>query len=157
MGNLLEWHCQLDSSGRVSLPQSCREWYSNGVVLRFWPDEGCVSGWPVSKELDASTDRATAELESLLGRQLEAPVRHTMNATDKLYLDARGRLPIPAGLRRDAGITGAVVVVAVWRYFEIWSEERWRFYLKSWQTNPWQFDKEFLFDWPELSIPSGSH
>lgn len=145
MDNLIEWHTRVDSSGRVSLPHQCREWLKDSCTLRYWPDDNCISGWPVSKELDDDNDAAWSRIEESLGRKFEAPTIHTMDAPDKLYLDSRGRLTIPQPLREQAGITGAVVVVAVWRYFEVWSEEAWRSFLEY-----WKMDKHpFLCDFPD--------
>ncbi len=73
MGNLIEWHCQVDSSGRVSLPPQCRQWYANGLVLRYWPQEGCVTGWPVDEWLDAEADQTAADIESIIGRKCGCP------------------------------------------------------------------------------------
>lgn len=145
MDNLVEWHCRVDSSGRISLPQQCREWLKDGCVLRYYPDENCIGGWPVSKQIDDDNDAFWAEMEDWLGKKLDGPVIHTADDPNKLYLDARGRLTIPTTLREQASITGAVVVIAIWRYFEVWSEKAWRSFLEYWKT-----DKHpFLGDYPD--------
>ena len=99
---LLEWHCCIDA-GRVYLPPQCQQWYSNGVVLRYWPEDKCIGAWP-AEELDDA---------------------------NKLHLDSRGRLLVPVRLRREAGIEGSAVLTCIKRYMDIFSEKSWRSYIKS--------------------------
>ncbi len=69
---MLEHHSKVDAS-RVYLPKQCREWYSNGVALRYWPEEKHISGWPVDEWLDAEADQTGADIESIIGRKLTNP------------------------------------------------------------------------------------
>lgn len=125
---LVEWHTTLDK-GRINLPRQCRQEYSNGCVLQYFPDDGSITG-----------------SVRHLGTEKYPPT-----TPYKVYLDSRGRLLIPAELRRAAGITGPAVIVAIEGLFEIRSEEAYQFHLKSCSDE--YGDREFVLDWPKL-IPS---
>jgi len=107
--DFFEWHCKVEMYGRITTPY--RKKIGERKVILFCPEERYVAGylpenagrWAVSKDKAKSTATDIVEIE----------------------LDYRGRMTIPAKLRRHAGIASTVVFLGTDEYFELWGERHW--------------------------------
>ena len=108
---LIEYYCKVERYGRITVPAPYRKEIGDRKVILFCPEEGYVAGylpenaghWVVSK------DKAKATAADIVEREL----------------DYRGRMTIPAKLRRHAGIESTVVFLGTDEYFELWGERHW--------------------------------
>lgn len=113
---------KLDPKGRLSLPPALR--LSPDIVITNHRLNG-------RNALHGYTLEAWQRLETRIERlsPLEASVqafqRFYISGGQAVELDAQGRVLIPAGLRKFAGLEAEAVVVGLGDKFEIWSAGTW--------------------------------
>ena len=118
---------RLDDKGRVILPAKFRSELAEGLVLTRGQDR-CLYAFPA------------AEFQSMHERLRQAPVTSKQardylrvflsGASDELP-DRQGRLTIPLGLRRYAGLEKDLAVIGAGSRVEIWSATAWEEYLAA--------------------------
>ncbi len=118
----------LDAKGRVFVPAKWREELAGGVVVTAG-QERCL--FVMTKE--AFTRRA-AQLEQLSSDQKANRdyKRMFFSSASEETVDRTGRMSIPAGLRRFAGLEGKeVILIGVSDRAEIWDRDSWSSYKGS--------------------------
>jgi len=118
----------LDAKGRVFLPAKWREELAGGVVVTAG-QERCL--FVMTKE---AFSRRAAQLEELSSDQKANRdyKRMFFSSASEEAVDKSGRMPIPAGLRRFAGLEGKeVVLIGVSDRAEIWDRDSWSGYKGS--------------------------
>jgi MraZ protein len=128
-----KWLNAVDAKGRVSVPASLRK-----VVTARTPDakslmlarherDTCVRGFDLSYVALAYQDmRAKQAADIAAGRPTEARFASSgtlFGSMEETAIDGSGRIILPPGLRRRAGITDAAMFLGVGETFEIWSPD----------------------------------
>ncbi|MGQ9552780.1 MAG: division/cell wall cluster transcriptional repressor MraZ [Anaerolineae bacterium] len=115
-----EYEHGVDDKGRTTLPAKLRDSLGEVVFLARGLD-GCLflhseEKWQVlTKKVGGS---------SLTNRMARALARMVFSAS-RCEVDKAGRILIPQGLRKFAGITNQVVIVGVENRVELWAPDRW--------------------------------
>lgn len=118
----------LDAKGRVFLPAKWREELA-GVVVVTAGQERCL--FVMTKE---AFSRRAAQLEALSSDQKANRdyKRMFFSSASEESVDKTGRMNIPAGLRRFAGLEGKeVMLIGVADRAEIWDKTSWSSYRES--------------------------
>lgn len=114
---------RLDDKGRLVIPARIRERLGGGFVITISPPDRCLALYP-QEAWDAFCIRLqTAEKKDDRYRRF---VRYLFGNTEEVSTDAQGRLLIPPGLRKFAGIEREVVLVGSLTRVEVWSAEAYR-------------------------------
>lgn len=113
---------KLDPKGRLSLPPGLR--LSENIVITNHRLNGrnALHGYTLE-----SWQRLESRIERLspLEASVQAFQRFYISGGQVVELDSQGRVLVPAGLRKFAGLEADVVVVGLGDKFEIWSAEVW--------------------------------
>jgi MraZ protein len=111
----------VDDRGRVAIPARYRHEFVDGAVLTMSP-EGCVEVY-APDGFDEMSNLVTVEPAThLKGRRLR---RGFFAQSWDAELDRQGRILIPAQLREDAQLNGAVVINGRRECLEVWNRDRW--------------------------------
>jgi MraZ protein len=112
----------LDDKNRLTLPAKFREHLGERVVVTAGYD-GCLYGY-AQGDWDRNADR----IGSLDGLNRESRLMQRRFFTSAVIadLDKQGRMVLPAGLLKSAGIEREVAVVGVNDHLEIWDRTAWR-------------------------------
>ena len=128
-----KWLNAVDAKGRVSVPASLRKIVtartpeSKALMLARHERDQCIRGFDRSYVALAYQDlRTRHEADVAAGRPADA--RFSLSGTlfgsmEETAIDGSGRIILPPGLRRRAGITDAALFIGVGETFEIWSPE----------------------------------
>lgn len=125
IGFIGEYHCKMDTKGRLSLPADMRKQLSpedseNFVISRGVDD--CLSLYPMSE-----WSRVMDKLRSL--NRFKAKdrkfARMFQKGAIKVSLDSSGRILFPKALMEWAGIQKDIVMVANVDLWEIWDKNRY--------------------------------
>lgn len=128
-----KWLNAVDAKGRVSVPASLRKIVTartpdaKSLMLARHERDQCVRGFDLSYVAFAYQDmRARQAADVAAGRPTDA--RFSLNGTlfgsmEEIAIDGSGRIILPPGLRRRAGISDSAVFLGVGETFEIWSPE----------------------------------
>lgn len=132
-----EYHCKLDSKGRLSLPSGLRKQLDPADQEQFVINRG-LSGnlnlYPMSE-----WDRVMNKLRKLnrfKAKDLKF-VRMFQSGAIKVQIDSNGRILLPKALMQHAGITKEIVLSANIDQFEIWDKSR--------------FDETMSEDWADFA------
>ena len=116
------YDCILDSASKLSLPSLfCKDLQklpSRSLYL-FSSTDGCLMVYPedLLKEKIEKLKASPVEEE---GQLIQDLVKYSPTIRE---LDDRGRLYIPADLRRRSGITRDVVVAGLFDHIEVWDSQ----------------------------------
>ena len=128
-----KWLNAVDAKGRVSVPASLRKIVtarspdSKMLMLARHERDQCIRGFDRSYVTLAYQDlRARHEADVAAGRPADA--RFSLSGTlfgsmEETAIDGSGRIILPPGLRRRAGIVDGALFIGVGETFEIWSPE----------------------------------
>jgi MraZ protein len=111
----------IDEKNRLTLPAKFRDGLAGGVVLVPGFDN-TVDVYP-RESWEANVERITT-LDSLT-REAREMKRFVFGGTIVTELDKQGRVLVPPGLLRHAGLGKEVAVVGVHDHIEIWSRPKW--------------------------------
>jgi MraZ protein len=118
-----EYHHNLDSKGRFTLPARLRDAFADGLVL--------ARGFEKSLFVFARTQWPKVE-EAMRSNMLKGTARKLsrffFSGVSEQEVDKQGRVMIPENLRKYAELDKEIVVVGVSDRLEIWSEENWQAY-----------------------------
>src|SRR4051812_30235878 len=115
----------LDDKNRLTLPARLRERLGDSVVVTRGMD-GCLYAYAAADwEQLAGRIRALDPL-SREGRMMQ---RHFFSGAVSADLDKQGRMVLPAGLLKTAGIEREVTVAGMFDHLEIWDRTKWREHL----------------------------
>ena len=113
------YDCTLDSASKLSLPslfcKDLQELPSRSLYL-FSSTDGCLVVYPEDL-LKQEIERLKTSLADDEGPLVKDLIRYSPTVT---HLDDRGRLYIPADLRRRSGIVRDVVVTGMHDHIEVW-------------------------------------
>ncbi len=112
---------RVDPQARVAIPARFRELFRGGIVLIQGYDR-CVLIYPLDQWRLASQPVAARPMTQARARLLR---RMTFATAHEDTLDRQGRVLLPQGLRRYAGIEEEVVFAGVGDALELWNRERW--------------------------------
>ncbi|MBO5873198.1 MAG: division/cell wall cluster transcriptional repressor MraZ [Clostridia bacterium] len=111
----------VDKKGRIFIPSRFKSDFGESVVVC-----ACVFGkkclWGFSEE---GFERFCDKLNKQPYGKMQNMYRHLSDTAAFAYLDASGRILLPAELREFAGITSDVHIVGMKNNIEIWSPENW--------------------------------
>jgi MraZ protein len=112
----------LDDRGRVAIPAKYRTEFPNNFAVITPSSDGCLQVYPLAAFEEMSEAYAKNPATTLAGRRSRR--KFNADAFDA-ELDRQGRILIPAKLRAQASLNGAVVVVGNYECLEIWNPEAW--------------------------------
>jgi MraZ protein len=123
----------VDDRGRIFIPNRFKPFFEvggylmralNGRCLVFYPGEAL--GAMRKRFADVKARLAGLDVSKFIQAELaQDDLARFMSAGAPATLDAQGRLVLPSGLRRRAGIENEVAVLALGDRVEIWAQERW--------------------------------
>ncbi len=128
---------RIDEKGRVSLPPRFREELRDGMVMTQGLEK-CITVYSVAEWQRVSDRMAAQPANRSKARRIG---RFTFATAFQANLDAQGRVPLPAPLRKYAGIDDAVMVAGVNNYFEIWSMQNWEAERSLMENEAWQISE----------------
>jgi MraZ protein len=112
----------LDAKNRLTVPARFRDQLEDGATIAMGLD-GCATIWP-TRDYEAYVERALSRVNPISerARKLE---RFLGGGSDETALDAAGRIMVPSGILRYAGLSKDVVVVGTRQYLEVWDRGKW--------------------------------
>ncbi|GHV94137.1 transcriptional regulator MraZ [Spirochaetia bacterium] len=119
----------LDDKGRVGIPTKLRDRFEGELVITQG-SQACVwimtpALWEQFQEkLEASASSLTYEEYMAFKYQHEA-------AAQVAEIDKSGRIPVPAAIRKYAGLTRDCLVVSIEDHLEIWNAETYQAYMQE--------------------------
>ena len=120
------FECRMDRQGRIAIPPAFRrkiEDPGDSFVLTFFDD--AIAGYPRATWLSLEKQVFSLPAFSKKARSLSRVLASRAHET---RLDAQGRLLVPPGLRRLAGLDRDVIVIGAMDRFEIWPRGKWNSY-----------------------------
>lgn len=120
------FECRMDRQGRIAIPPAFRrkiEDAGDSFVLTFFDD--AIAGYPRATWLSLEKQVFSLPAFSKKARSLSRVLASRAHQT---RLDAQGRLLVPPGLRRLAGLDRDVIVIGAMDRFEIWPRGKWNSY-----------------------------
>ncbi len=112
----------IDPKGRVTIPAAYREALGERFTIGLNNDFSAIALYPVEKWQDMS-ERLNRIPDSDVRGMAYVRLIKAYSFADQ-NLDGQGRVLLPAGLRKKAGMDKAIRFVGVGRYLEIWDEDR---------------------------------
>ena len=115
--------CRMDRQGRVPIPPPFRrklEEAGDSLVLTFFDD--AIAGYPRGTWL--SLEKQVLSLPAF-SKKARALSRVLASRAHESRLDNQGRILVPLGLRKLAGLDRDVVIIGAMDRFEIWPRSRW--------------------------------
>ncbi len=111
----------LDAKGRLIIPAAFRENLSSydSTTLFITNDvfDKCLIAYPVA-EWKKLVEKAKSRPQTYDG--VKYYMRRVIGSATKCEMDKQGRVLISAALRKDAGLTGEVVLIGLGDKIEIW-------------------------------------
>lgn len=129
-----EFPYKLDQKGRVPIPPRFRKELQDGLVLSPGP-EMCIMAYSLSEWQKLANNITTGSFSSSKVRRLN---RAMFATAFHVTFDSQGRIPLPAPLRKYAGIDDELVVVGANTYVELWNKEQWEAEKTVSQEQAWQ-------------------
>lgn len=117
----------LDSKNRLCLPAPFKEIIGDSLIIRATP--GTKSHLECFFE-DAFEERVQKDVESYVSQGIPERLALSMarNLSNKLNVDAHGRICIPSIILKKAEITKESVLQGMGNYFEIWNTDAYAEY-----------------------------
>jgi MraZ protein len=112
---------QLDSKGRIALPQRYREALEGGCYVTLGQD-GCLWVFP-QEDFERQSERIRSR--PLSDARARAYSRMFFGSAERTAPDTQGRLVIPTRLRSRLSFGREVVVTGVFDHLEIWDAAAW--------------------------------
>ena len=127
----------VDEKGRVAIPAKLRamaaQQGSEKFVIRFGFD-GCLDLYSESEYKRVSEQLTSNQpIDARKARFLKRFIHP--NSTEGVP-DGQGRIPIPRHLLEYAGITDKALILGVGEKVELWNEEKFNEYQKSFEMSP---------------------
>lgn len=114
----------LDNKKRVAVPAKFRKEISKKAVITKGLD-GCLVVYPQSEWETVANNLSSLPTGKLDNRKF---VRLFLASASEADIDSLGRILIPDYLKNYADLNEKVVMVGVYKRFEIWNEKRWEEY-----------------------------
>lgn len=129
-----EYEHSIDDRGRLAIPARFRDEFKAGVVLARGFDR-CLLVYPVEewrKVADGLADRPGTQ------STVRRVNRTAFSSAFKLDLDRQGRILLPSRHREYAQLKDEVVIVGMYRFLEIWSQDLWEGERSVMEDQAWQ-------------------
>jgi MraZ protein len=123
-----EYQHSLDDRGRLSLPKKIRNELDSVEIVLTRGFEVCIFGYQKSTWLNQTEKQLEIPIFEEKGRNLR---RYIFSGAVTVEIDKLGRVLVPANLKEYAQIENEVVVIGAGDHFEIWSESKWKEYIRS--------------------------
>ncbi|HHT02133.1 MAG TPA: division/cell wall cluster transcriptional repressor MraZ [Firmicutes bacterium] len=119
-----EFTHNIDEKGRLIVPAKFRAGLGDSFMITRGLDD-CLFVYP-----HAEWSMIEAKLKALPFTRADARafVRFFFSGASECEVDKQGRILVPPGLRRYAGLEREVVVIGVSNRVEIWSADNWQEY-----------------------------
>lgn len=116
----------IDNKGRFAIPSAyrapLRETCGGQIIMtQHW--DGCLLIYPQPQFQEFEQQLLKRGGLNQRVRQIQ---RFFVGSARDLEMDKQGRLSVPAGLRKEAGIESHAMLVGMVNYFELWAEGDWR-------------------------------
>ena len=119
---------RIDAKGRLPVPAAFRrELGERGLLVLTLLDQ-CLAAYAPSEW--ARLESQLAALPSF-SKPVKALTRLLASRAADCEIDVQGRILLPPGLRKGAGLARDAVVVGVLNRFEIWSPEAWDSFIRE--------------------------
>lgn len=123
-----QYEAALDAKNRVAFPARLRERVAREERERFMltvgPD-GCLVIYTLSEWQKIEREVAERSRTSLGTQDAREFERALFSSATDVDIDKQGRILLPEGLRRRAGLAKEVIFVGVRNRVEIWDRARW--------------------------------
>ena len=115
---------RVDAKGRIPVPAAFRRALADAKAARvvMTQFDQCLAAYP--PEEWARLEEQLAQLPPFSATS-KALTRVVASRAVDCDLDAQGRVLVPPGLRRAAGLGREAIVIGVLNRFEVWAPERW--------------------------------
>jgi len=124
--------CEVDGKGRVALPRFVRDIVErrsgdSALVIGAHGKDTCLTGYDRSFRKAVFTDAERRRIAGETGGEQDAGhharVRRAFGLTEETEYDRKGRIVLPAMMRRMGRIEGLALFVGTGGDFEIWNPE----------------------------------
>jgi MraZ protein len=115
----------LDDKNRLTLPARLRDGLGDRLVVTRGMD-GCLYAYAAPDWQELAGRIRSLDPLSREGRMMQ---RHFFSGAVDVELDKQGRVVLPAGLLKSAGIEREVTVAGMYDHLEIWDRAKWREHL----------------------------
>lgn len=136
-----EYHHNIDSKGRITLPAKFRETFGTSVVINRG-FEGCLNVYSYEQWQKIYQKLISIPLNKKESRTF---IRLFLSKAQELELDKLGRINIPKNLIEIVDITRECVIVGAGDHLEIWNAKTWDIYYEQEKDN-FENISEFLYD-----------
>lgn len=116
-----EFSHKIDSKGRITIPSKFRDIFGNKVVLTRGID-GCIT---IHTMEDWTEIYNKLKKLPTTKKEVRAYIHLIASKACECEFDKLGRILVPTGLIKDAGIQKDCVIVGSISHAEIWDEEKW--------------------------------
>lgn len=137
-----EYRHNVDAKGRLTLPSKFREKFDGTVIVTKGFD-GCLNiytlpEWEIfyQKLLTIPTNK----------KQARTFIRILASKATECEIDKMGRINIPQGLRNEAHLDKAVVIIGNLNHVEVWNEQAWDQYYEEQSSHLEEISEDLDFD-----------
>jgi len=130
-----QFQTTLDDKGRFALPAKLRNVVDSegkpcldGTVLLTKGLEGCLSIYP-EREWSDMQERLSGL--SFTQKDFRYFSRRFYSSASAVSLDRSGRILVPSNLITEAGLKKELLVIGVNRWIEVWTPDRFEYYLQQ--------------------------
>ncbi len=126
----------VDDRSRICVPNRFKSFFEVGGYLMRDFSGNCLVFHPASRmeAVKAQITDLKQQLSStdpthfIQAQQASELLSRYVGIMQPVMMDAQGRIALPSGLRRRAGINNTVVFLALGDRLEIWDQEKWQQY-----------------------------
>ncbi len=122
-----EYEHTLDAKGRLAMPARLRESLGSTFIITKGLD-GCLFVYDMEQWHNLEAKLAALPMSRKTARDF---TRFLFGGAYEAECDKQGRVLLPAGLRKHAGLEKNAVIVGVGSRAEIWDAARWTEYNES--------------------------
>jgi MraZ protein len=116
-----EFEARIDTKGRVAFPSKFRKTVGDQLIITKGYEQTLiivsVSQWQTLLE--------GTEGKPLIQAETREVQRFLLGGASDVVLDGKGRLLLPAYLRKFAKVEEQIIFLGLSRYIEVWAKDRW--------------------------------
>ncbi len=120
-----EYNPNITEGSRIALPKKMREQFVSGKVVLTRGFEKCIYIY----DLEDWQEQAEKYIENSKVDSKESKIRdierYVYSTAQEAFIDAQGRVVLPANLLEYAGIKNNTAVVGVGNRIEVWTTDNW--------------------------------